>query len=181
MVYEFLADGFEIVEAMAPLDMLTRAGCEVTTIGVGTLTPKSGAGVKVTADRTEEGFVLPQDAELVILPGGMPGTTNLLASPVVRAAVRQAADRGLYVAAICAAPWVLEDTGLLAGKKATIYPTMREKLQTARYTGEAVTVDGKMITGRAVGCAVLFGLTLIEKLRGQQAAEQVKQSIHTNW
>lgn len=181
MVYLFLADGFEIVEAMAPLDMLRRAGQEVTTVGVGTLTPKSGAGVAVTADRTEEGFVLPADATLVILPGGLPGTTNLMASAVVRKAVLEADRRGIYLAAICAAPSVLEAAGVLRGKRATIYPTMHETLKSAQYTGEPVTVDGTVITGRAAGCAVLFGLALVGALCGDETAQRIKASIHPNW
>lgn len=181
MVYMFLADGFEIVEAMAPLDMLKRAGCEVTTVGIDTLTPKSGAGVKVTADVLSQGFVLPADAELVILPGGQPGTNNLMASETVKQTLAEAKKRNIYVAAICAAPGVLEANGLLSGKNATIYPTLHEKLKEGSYTGDPVVVDGKVITGRAAGCAVLFGLTLVETLCDSQTAEKVKASIYPNW
>lgn len=181
MVYIFLADGFEIVEAMAPYDMLTRAGIGVATVGIGTCTPKSSCGIQVTADLDGTGFVLPADAEMVVLPGGMPGTNNLRASAVVKAALAQANERGLYIAAICAAPWALDEAGLLDGKKATMYPGMEGNMKNGAYTGEPVVVDGKVITARAAGCAVLFGLTLVSLLRGEEAAAKVKAAIYPNW
>lgn len=181
MVYMFLADGFEITEAVAPHDMLTRADIPVTTVGIGTATPKSSGGIQVKADCTDEGFVLPPDAELLILPGGMPGTNHLRRSPVVAAALAEAKRRDLWVGAICAAPWVLDEAGLLDGRIATMYPTMHQHMVNGSYTGEPVVTDGKVITARAAGCAVLFGLTLIKQLRGSEAAEQVKRAIYPNW
>lgn len=181
MVYLFLADGFEIVEAMAPYDMLTRAGIPVTTVGVGTKMPASSSGVKVQADCTDENFVLPEDAQMVVLPGGMPGTNHLRRSPVVKAALEQVCQRELYAAAICAAPWVLDEAGLLDGKKATMYPTMHQHMKHGTYTGQPVEVDGKIITGRAAGCAVLFGLELVRQLAGAEAADKVKEMIYPNW
>lgn len=181
MVYEFLADGFEIVEAMFPVDLLRRAGIEVTTVGVGGTTVKSSAGVTVQADRGDAGFVLPADAELVFLPGGMPGTTHLLASPAVRAALAEAKRRGIFAAAICAAPWVLDENGLLDGRRATMYPTMSAHMTRGRFTGGPVERDGQIITGRAVGVAEEFSLALIEALRGRETAEKVKRTIYPNF
>ena len=181
MVYLFLADGFEITEAMAPLDMLTRAKVEVTTVGIGSRTPRSSSGVQVIADRTDADFTLPEDAEMVVLPGGMPGTTHLMASPVVREVLAEVKRRGLYIAAICAAPWVLDANGLLDGRRATMYPTMHAEMEHGTYTEEPVVVDGKVITGRAAGCAVLFGLTLVTELKGREVAAAVKHSIYPNW
>lgn len=181
MVYLFLADGFEITEAMAPLDVLTRAGKTVTTVGIGSKTPKSSSGVQVVADCTDDGFVLPQDAELVILPGGMPGTTHLLESQTVHDVLVEAARRDILIGAICAAPWVLDEAGLLNGRIATMYPTLREHMKNGSYTGEAVVVDGKIITGRSAGCAMAFGLMLVSRLCGRETSEKIKHSIYPNW
>ena len=104
MVYEFLADGFEIVEAMFPVDVMRRAGIEVKTVGIAGTRVTSSAGVTVEADLDGRAFVLPEDAELVVLPGGMPGTTNLLACDAVKKALAEAKKRGIFAAAICAAP-----------------------------------------------------------------------------
>lgn len=178
MVYQFLADGFEIVEAMFPVDLLRRAGIEVKTVGIAGTRVTSSAKVTVEADLDGRDFVLPEDAELVVLPGGMPGTTNLLESPVVRAALAEAKRRDLYIAAICAAPWVLDANGLLEGKKATMYPTMREHMQQGNFTGAPVERDGKIITGRGAGVAMTFGLALVEALRGKEAADKVSGAIY---
>lgn len=181
MVYLFLADGFEITEAMAPMDLLTRAGVKVTTVGIGTLWPESSAGIKVQAMRTDEDFLLPDDAEMVVLPGGMPGTTNLMESQVVKETLAAAKERNLLIGAICAAPWILDANGLLKDKIATMYPTMHANMKEGSYTGEPVVADGKIITARAAGCAMLFGLTLVSHLRGSAVAAQVKHSIYPNW
>lgn len=178
MVYEFLADGFEIVEAMFPVDLMRRAGIEVQTVGVTGPRVTSSAKVTVEADVDGRDFVLPEDAELVVLPGGMPGTTNLLESPAVSAALAEAKRRGILAAAICAAPWVLDANGLLDGKKATMYPTMSEHMQKGSFTGAPVERDGQIITGRGAGVAMEFGLALVEALRGKEAAEKVSGSIY---
>ena len=178
MVYEFLADGFEIVEAMFPLDLMRRAGIEVKTVGIAGTEVTSSAGVTVKTDVDGRDFVLPEDAELVVLPGGMPGTTNLLECPAVCTALAEAKRRGIFAAAICAAPWVLDACGLLEGKKATMYPTMSEHMKQGSFTGAPVEQDGKVITGRGAGVAMEFGLALVEALRGKEAAEKVSGSIY---
>ncbi len=181
MVYEFLADGFEVVEALFPVDLLRRAGIEVTTVGIAGTEVTSSARVTVRADLDGRGFELPQDAEMVLLPGGLPGTTNLLASPEVTRALAEAQRRDIFAAAICAAPWVLDANGLLDGKKGTMYPTMSQHMEHGAFTGEPVVRDGKVITGRAAGVAQEFALALIAALRGDAAAEKVKQSIYPNF
>lgn len=178
MVYEFLADGFEIVEAMFPVDLMRRAGIEVTTVGIAGTRVTSSAGVTVEADLDGRNFVLPEDAELVVLPGGLPGTTNLLACDAVTKALTEAKARGIFAAAICAAPWVLDANGLLDGKKATMYPTMNEHMAHGSFTGAPVEQDGKVITGRAAGVAMEFGLALVAALRGAETAEKVRGSIY---
>ncbi len=178
MVYEFLADGFEIVEAMFPVDVMRRAGIEVKTVGIAGTRVTSSAGVTVEADLDGRAFVLPEDAELVVLPGGMPGTTNLLACDAVKKALAEAKKRGIFAAAICAAPWVLDANGLLDGKTATMYPTMHEHMEHGNFTGEPVERDGKIITGRGAGVAMEFGLALVAALRGEETAEKVRGSIY---
>lgn len=181
MVYEFLADGFEIAEAMFPIDILRRADIEITTVGIDSDKVVSSCGVEIKADMKGKKFQLPSDAEMVILPGGMPGTTNLLKSETVKKALSEVKKRNIYAAAICAAPWVLDEAGLLDGKKATMYPTMKEHMKKGTFTGSPVEIDGKIITARGAGVAQEFGLALAEALRGRDAALKVKNSIYPNF
>ena len=121
MIFLFLANGFEEVEALAPLDILRRAGKEVTTVGIGGSLITGAHGITVRADTTDAELKL-HDIEAVILPGGMPGTSNLDASPVVDAALAAADKAGAYLCAICAAPMVLGRRGYLEGHRAICYP-----------------------------------------------------------
>ena len=178
MVYEFLADGFEIVEAMFPIDVLRRAGIEVKTVGISGEQITASCGVAVKADIKGKKFTLPADAQMVILPGGMPGTTNLLESSVVKGVLEEVKKRDIYAAAICAAPWVLDDNGLLDGKTATMYPTMNEHMKHGKFTGGPVEKDGKIITARGAGVAMEFGLALVEALKGKKEADKVSDSIY---
>ena len=170
MVYILLAPGFEEAEALVPADLLRRANIETALVTI-TGEPVPGAhGVTVTADISLEDVDLSK-ADMVVLPGGGPGYKNLGADPRVERLVKEAAERELWVAAICAAPTLLGRWGLLEGKQAVCYPGMEEGL-----TG-AVT-DGRIITGRAAGSAFDFGLALIEALEGKGAAEQVSRGIY---
>ena len=178
MVYEFLADGFEIVEAMFPVDILRRAGVEIKTVGIAGKSVEAACGVSVEADIDGTGFSLPSDAQMVILPGGMPGTVNLLESDMIKAVLAEAKKRDIYAAAICAAPWVLDANGLLDGKTATMYPTMSEHMKNGSFTGAGVECDGKVITARGAGVAMEFGLALAAALAGEEKAQQVKNSIY---
>ena len=175
MVYILLAPGFEEAEALVPADLLRRAGVETALVSV-TGEPVPGShGVTVTADTDLDGADLSR-AEMIVLPGGGPGHKNLGAEPRVERLVREAADRGLWVAAICAAPTLLGRWGLLEGKQAVCYPGMEEGLAGAKV--RAVVVDGKIITGRAAGSAFDFGLALVEALAGKGAAQQVRNGIY---
>ena len=176
MIYLFLADGFEEVEALCPLDLLRRAGCAVTTVGVGGTEIRGAHGITVTADIPAE---LYKDSapEMVILPGGMPGAKNLAASATVKAAVTAAATHGAFLCAICAAPMILGQMGLLAGKKATCYPGLEEKMGAAVMTACGAVQDGRVITGRAAGSADEFGLLCLQALKGKAAADQVAADI----
>lgn len=176
MVYVFLADGFEIIEALAPVDMLTRAKIDVKTVGIGKRVITSSCGVAVTSDITDSEFVF-ENAEAVVLPGGMPGTLNLENSPVVQAAIDEACEAGIFICAICAAPSILGHKGLLKGKKAIAFPGFEEALKGADISSEYVVTDGKYITARGAGVAVDFGLEIVKMLKGEEIAKAVKSAI----
>lgn len=177
MVYMFLANGFEEVEALCPLDLLRRAGVEVTTVGVGGAEYVMGAhGICVQADIPDAMY---RDAkpEMVILPGGMPGARNLDESRAVDEALRAAASSGGYLAAICAAPMVLGHRGYLKGKRATCYPGFEGELEGATVAEERVVSDGKVITAAGMGVALEFGLALVRALKGEAAASDLRRAV----
>ena len=178
MIYMFLADGFEEVEALCPLDILRRAGLEVTTVGVGGKDSIVGAhGIVVQADIPD---IMYRDSapDMIILPGGMPGSTNLDESKTVDAALRVAAKRGAYMCAICAAPMVLGKRGYLNGKRAVCYPGFEKHLEGATVPeGETVVIDGNIITAKGMGVAFDFGLQLVRVLKDDETAENVKKSV----
>ena len=171
-VLVFLAEGFEEVEAVTPIDFLRRAGIEVVTVAVGDQKTIVGArGIPVVADKTAAAG-LAYDA--VVLPGGMPGSKNLAASVEVDTVVREAAAKGLLIAAICAAPVVvLASKGLLAGKRFTCFPGMEREVLGATWQEGPVVVDGNLITSRGPGTAALFALAIAEYLMGKEAADGV--------
>lgn len=177
MVYVLLADGFEEVEALTPVDLLRRAGAEVKTVGVTGRTVTGARGVPVVAD------ILPEEVdrdelEMVVLPGGMPGTIHLNESGFVRELVQFCADHDRYLAAICAAPSIiLGGMDLLHHRRAICYPGMEDGMTCAKVTHQNCCVDGKIITGRAAGAAMDFALALCAAMMGQAAAEQVAESV----
>lgn len=177
-VYVFLAPGFEEIEAITPVDFLRRAGLAVHTVGIGALSVTGGHGLTVRADIDGEGFSLPQDAAMVLLPGGGEGTQALLQSPVVAAALQQAQARGIYIAAICAAPTVLHKYGLLNGKTVTAFPSVQGQLSGSKVSGTAVEVDGNIITARAAGVALQFAHTLTGLLLGAKVADETLQNLY---
>lgn len=179
MIYMFLANGFEEVEALTPLDLLRRAGLSVTTVGVGGSDWIVGAhGIAVQADMPDTMF---RDAkpEMVILPGGMPGIRHLDAARTVEAAIHAAASNNAYLAAICAAPMVLGKRGYLKGKRATCFPGFEEYLTDAVPVPNDVRVvtDGKVITAAGMGVALEFGLALVGALQGYDAAEELRRAV----
>lgn len=175
MIYLFLAEGFEEIEALAPLDLMRRAGLTVTTVGVGGAYVTGAHGITVKADIADVDYA--DDApELVFLPGGIPGTLNLSASPVVTGAIRTAAKTGAYLAAICAAPSILGDMGLLHGKEATCYPGFEDRLTGAALSEKRVVRDGKIITATGMGVAVEMGLCLVELFCGKEKAEELRHA-----
>ena len=176
MVYLFLANGFEEIEALAPLDLLRRAGVEVTTVGVGGEMIRGSHGIVVQADMPDTMY-MDANPEMIILPGGMPGSKNLDESRIVDAAVQTAARKGAYIAAICAAPFILGKRGLLAGKEAICYPGFEEQLTGARISAEKVVRDSNFITAAGMGVAVDFGLALVEVLKDAQTAADLRSAI----
>lgn len=175
MVYLYLAPGFEEVEALTPADYLRRCGCEVQLVGVGGRLITGAHGITVQVDCTaEEAVELP---EMVILPGGMPGTRNLEECPAVTELVSACVQAGGYAAAICAAPSVLGHLGLLSGRRATCYPGFEGELIGAEVVREPVVVDGKLITSRGAGTANQFAFALAETLCGKEVAEALGAAV----
>ena len=176
MVYMFLANGFEEVEALCPLDLLRRAGIAVTTVGIGTESVTGSHGITVRADIPDTMY-RDSKPEMVILPGGMPGTTNLDASHTVEVALRSAARNGAYLAAICAAPMVLGKRGYLEGKRAICFPGFEGELKGAEIAAERVVTDGKIITAAGMGVALDFGLALVAALKDQATADNLRRAV----
>lgn len=176
MIYLFLANGFEEIEALTPVDMLRRAGKEITTVGIGGKTIVGARGIPVVADITDTEFD-DNTPEMIILPGGMPGTKNLDASRVVEKALSAALAAGSYIAAICAAPTILGKRGLLVGKHAVCYPGMEEELRGAVLSSDRVVCDGKFITAAGMGVALPFSLALVEVLCGKPCADRLKTAV----
>lgn len=206
MIYLFLAPGFEEVEALAPLDLLRRAGLEVTTVAIrdaalnenlsrtrhiGTCASNlwdderavtGSHGITVLADITEAAFSARLNGsfapEAVILPGGLPGTTNLDASPAVDTALELAAAKGAYLCAICAAPLVLGKRGYLAGKRATSYPGFESYLEGATVGGKVIR-DGNVITAAGMGVSQEFGFEIISALVSPEKAGEIRKAIQS--
>lgn len=178
MVYLFLAEGFEEVEALTPVDYLRRAGIEVTTVGVGGQYITGAHGITVKADVCDCDVCAEcADIDMVVLPGGMPGTINLGASEKVNAFIDKAVEKGAYIGAICAAPSILGEKGILRQRKAICYPGFEDKLLEATVCCWQTVVDGKIITARAAGAAAEFAFALIEALKGNDAAEAVRSAV----
>ena len=177
MVYVLLGTGFEEMEAIAPIDLMRRAGIDVKTVGVTGKTVYGSHGIGVEADILPEEMDL--DAmEMILLPGGLGGVASARASKPALDALRYGWEQGRFVAAICAGPTVLADLGITDGRNATCYPGCEGQMGSANMQpGAAAVRDGKLITGTSAGCAIPFGLKLIEALKGPEAAEIVRRQI----
>lgn len=175
MIYVFLANGCEEVEALTPVDILRRAERDVRTVGVGGKTVTGSHGIPIVCDLTED-EVIPGEMEMVVLPGGMPGTLNLEKSEIVRSVIQYAAETGKWVAAICAAPSILGHMGLLKGRSATCYPGFEDQLD-AKVSEGPVCVDGKFVTARGMGVSVEFGLKLVELLTDTARSRKLAASL----
>ena len=177
MVYMLLGTGFEETEAIAPLDLLRRAGVDVLTVGVTGKTVFGSHKIGVEADITIAQMDL-TDLEMIILPGGLGGVASARASQPALDALRFAWENGKYVAAICAGPTVLADLGITDGKNATCYPGCEGGMGSANMIPDASCVrDGNLITGTSAGCAIPFGLALVEALKGKETADAIARQI----
>lgn len=175
--FVFLAKGFEEIEAITPVDILKRAGIEVETISISNSKEVVGAhGIVVVADYIFDDADL-TDADLIFLPGGMPGTTNLDAHEGVKALVQQQLYDQKLLAAICAAPLIIGKMGFLKGKEAICYPGFENLLEGATISKHNVVKDGNIITGKGAGVAVQFALKLVEELKGKDIADKVANEI----
>lgn len=176
-VYAFLAEGLEEVECLAVVDVLRRSGVEVTLVSVGETKEIVGShGIRLTADALFE-ETNPDQADILFLPGGMPGTKNLQAHQGLAEAIRKAAKQGRRIAAICAAPSILGTMGLLKGRTATCYPGFEDMLEGASYTSQGVITDGNITTSRGLGYTLALGLELIRLLQGPQQAERIREAV----
>lgn len=177
MVYVLLGTGFEETEAVAPIDLMRRASLNVVTVGIQDKTITGGHGIPFVADITLEEMDLTQ-MDALMLPGGLGGVSSVMGSEKALDAVRFAYENGKWVAAICAAPTVLAHLGITDGKHATCYPGCEENMGSAiMEENKAYVVDGKVITGTSAGCAIPFGLALIEALCGHEKADEVAKQI----
>lgn len=176
MIYAFLADGFEEIEAITPIDILRRSGLCVKTVGVTGPVVCGAHDICVRADITMNEVDI-TEAELLFLPGGMPGTVNLQNCKELEKLILEANEKKIYIAAICAAPMILGELELLCGKKATCFPGFEEHLIGAEAEGESVVVADNIITARGAGCASKLGFRLVELLKDKASAEELYRAM----
>ena len=176
MIYVFLAEGFEEIEALATVDVLRRAELPVQTVGVGGDWICGSHGMRIQTDIREEGMELAK-AQAVVLPGGMPGTRNLEASADVQRALDYMTENDRYIAAICAAPSILGHRGQLNGKRATCCPGFEKDCSGAVIFDEPAVADGRIITGKGAGAAIDFALTIVEQLKGRSVSDALRAAM----
>lgn len=177
MVYVLLGTGFEEVEAIAPVDLMRRAGIQVQTVGITGKTVAGSHKIPVEADILPENMDL-ESMDMIVLPGGLGGVASARASQAALDALRWGWEHDRFVAAICAGPTVLADLGIPNGKKATCFPGCEGQMGKAdMIPGVAALRDGKLITGTSAGCAIPFALELIKALKGSEAADKVAKQI----
>jgi 4-methyl-5(b-hydroxyethyl)-thiazole monophosphate biosynthesis len=176
MIVTLLANGFEEIEALTPVDVLRRAGLDVKTCSIGEREVIGAHGIRVLADLTKDELDISK-VNMLILPGGMPGATNLDASPLTDALINEVTSKGGRLAAICAAPLVLGRRGLLKGKRATCYPGFEDELLGATATGEGVVTDKNITTAKGMGVALEFAHELVRLTLGEKKAAEISASI----
>lgn len=177
MIYVFLADGFEEIEALTVVDLLRRCDLDVKMIGIGREAIRGSHGILVQSDIADKNCVVDENVDMIVLPGGMPGTLNLEKAASVQMAIDYCVKNDKYIAAICAAPSVLGHKGILEGHKAVCYPGFEPQLSGADVSEEKVCVSGKFITSRGAGTAIEFALKLIEILISKDRSEMLAASI----
>ena len=176
MIAVLLADGFEEIEALTPVDMLRRAGLDVKTVGISGRIAVGSHGIAVVCDLTADEVDL-GEVSTVVFPGGMPGSLNLDKSPFTDKIISSVCERGGRLAAICAAPLILGHRGLLNGKVATCYPGFEKELIGATVTDAGVVTDGNVTTARGMGVALEFSKELISLICGRDKSEEISRGI----
>ena len=178
MVYLFLAEGFEEIEALCPIDIMRRAGISVVTVGISKKEITGAHNITVLADICDTDLKFNEKTDLIFLPGGMPGTKNLDASDTVHKAIDLATKQDIYIAAICAAPMILGKKGLLNGKSAVCYPSFEEYLVGATIpSNKRLVTDGKIITAMGMGVSHELGLEIVKILCGEEKAKALRKAI----
>lgn len=173
----FFANGTEEVEALTPLDYLRRAGAEVTLVGICGEYQTGSHGITVKTDATIDDIDEKTDFDMIVIPGGMPGTNNIESSEKVQSLITRAHNENKFIGAICAAPKILGARGLLKGKTATCYPGFEDQLDGAAVSENKAVKDGNIITGTGAGAANEFALMLISALYGTETAEKIGRSV----
>ena len=176
MVYVLLGTGFEETEAIAPIDLLRRAGVDVLTVGIDGKLVYGSHRIGIEADITLEQMDL-TNLDMIVLPGGLGGVQTIRKSPAALEAVQFAWENGKFVAAICAGPTVLASLGITDGLQAVCYPGCEEEMGSANMITAPCVRSGKVITGTSAGCAIPFGLALVEALKGKEEAQRIAKQI----
>ena len=176
MIYMFFAEGFEEVEAIATLDVIRRADIEIKSVGIGGKEVTGSHGITVICDASES-EIDSVDVDGIILPGGMPGTLNLQKNELVNKAVDFCFDEGRLVAAICAAPLILGQKGILKNKNAVCFPGFEEDLIGATISDKFICTDGNVITAKGMGSAINFGLAIVEFFKDFETAEKLRGTL----
>ena len=177
MIYVFLAQGFEETEAIVPVDCLRRCGKNVSTVGIGDNIITGSHGITVVADIEDKDIILDSSLEMIVLPGGLPGTLNLEKSAAVQSAIDYCICNNLYIGAICAAPSILGHKGLLNGKKAVCFSGYEQELAGAELQNSYAVIDDRIITGRSAGASIDFGIKLVEALISKERSERLGDSF----
>lgn len=179
MIYVFLAEGFEMIEALTPVDVLRRANLEVTLVGVGEKTVCSSHGVPVVCDCTDSEVAPGENVQAVILPGGGNGTINLEKSSKVHDFIDYTVQNNILLCAICAAPSILGHKNILNGKRAICFPGFEKDLYGALVCDAPVVRDGNIITAKGMGVSLQFGLEIAAEFVGREQADQIKKSVQS--
>lgn len=177
MIYMFLANGFEETEAIATADVLIRAGLKLKTVGIPNKNITGTHGIEVICDLCEKDISTKDTLKAIVLPGGMPGTNNLQSSETVREYIDFAFRNDILICAICAAPKILGEMGLLKGKRAVCYPGYESELKGALVQNMSVCTDGNIITAKGAGVAIDFGLEIVKQLTSEEKSISIRESM----
>jgi 4-methyl-5(b-hydroxyethyl)-thiazole monophosphate biosynthesis len=177
-VYEFLADGFEEIEGLAPVDILRRGGVDIKTVSItGRDFVETSHGVTIKADMKFGDIRNFDDVDMMLLPGGMPGSTNLNNHSALKEVLMEQNKKGKRIGAICAAPMVLGGLGLLDGRKATCSPGFQKYLTGAEYTAELFQIDGNIITGEGPAATLPYAYKILSFFVGAKASEELQMKM----